>query len=119
MEIMTKQVNIEKLSLADFADAVSSSQNITEARKKMSFALGATIEVTGEVIKKATRHEHLRLLIQPGNSAMSVFAEFPDPTEAEKIAKMKIRKTSKVSLVGELLAFGFASVNLTNCRLTN
>jgi hypothetical protein len=110
---MRKQ-KLEKFGLAAIQKVVSNS-DIHEARELLAFAIGSSVSVSGTVMKLIKRNNQCKLFIQPYDEPLTVFADCP--SEAETLTALKIKRGSRVKLRGKLAAFGFQSVNLSDCRL--
>jgi hypothetical protein len=111
-----KKGTVEKFGLKAIADALSGS-DLPLARLKLSFAVGAAVEVSGKVQKCAKREGLFRLVIEPGD--VLGFVVFADClSDVETVIKCKIRKGSLVRVKGKLKSFGASAVCLSDCRLT-
>jgi hypothetical protein len=88
---------------------------IETARKSLAFAVGASMDVSGVVLKRVRRSGECKLVINPDNAALQIIADCL--IDAENIISRKIRKKSKVSITGRLQSFGNQSVCLSDCRL--
>jgi hypothetical protein len=112
---MVKKGTIEKFGLRAIADALEGS-DVATARVALSFAIGATVDVSGTVQKRVKREGQCRLVIEPGD--VPGFVVFADCLEdAETVIKRKIRKGSSVRVKGKLRTFGASAVCLSDCRL--
>jgi primosomal replication protein N len=109
-----KQKKIKTISLSRIQTTTRNS-DIETARTALSFALGATMTVTGKVEKRVKRNELCKLLINPNNATMQVIADCK--TDEASVITRKIRKNSNVTIHGKLLSFGSQSVCLTDCRI--
>jgi DNA-binding GntR family transcriptional regulator len=94
---------------------VLTNADIQTARNSLAFAIGATVDVSGVVLKRVKRNDQYKLVIQPDNVQLTVFADCL--IDAENIITRKLRKNSNVSIVGKLQSFGSQSVCLANCRI--
>jgi hypothetical protein len=92
---------IETFGLAAI-QAVLSNADIETARESLAFAVGASVDVSGTVLKRIRRDDQCKLFIA---------------SDAQTVISRKIRKGSKVSITGKLFSFGNQSVNLSDCRL--
>ena len=110
---MRKQ-KLEKFGLAAIQKVVSNS-DIHEARELLAFAIGSSVSVSGMVLKLVKRNNQCKLFIQPYDEPLTVFADCSD--EAEAVTTLKIKRGSRVKILGRLQSFGFQSVNLSDCRL--
>jgi hypothetical protein len=95
--------------------AVLTNSDIETARKSLAFAIGASVDASGVVLKRVKRSGECKLVINPDNAAMQIIADCL--IDAENIISRKIRKKSKVSITGRLQSFGYQSVCLSDCRL--
>ncbi|CAN5278340.1 hypothetical protein BH10ACI1_BH10ACI1_26140 [soil metagenome] len=116
---MTTSAKTNKyLSLEAVADAVANDINIVEVREQHGHLIRRKVIIkSATVLKKITRHEHLTLYVQSVDSPMTVFAQFTRAKDALKVVGGKIRKSSRIALVGELVSFGNLAVCLNNCRV--
>jgi primosomal replication protein N len=89
--------------------------DIETARAALCFAVGATVNVTGKVEKRVRRSELCKLVINPNNATMRVFADCK--ADEQSVIKRGLRKGSTVSVVGNLQSFGSSAVCLSDCRL--
>jgi hypothetical protein len=105
---------IETFGLAAI-QAVLSNADIETARKSLAFAVGASVDISGTVLKRIRRDDQCKLFIAPDNARLTVFADCA--SDAETVISRKIRKGTKVSISGKLFSFGHQSVNLSDCRL--
>jgi hypothetical protein len=110
---MRKQ-NLEKFGLTAIQKVVSNS-DVHEARELLAFAIGSTVSVAGTVVKLVKRDGQCKLFIQPYDEPLTVFADCSN--EADTVAALKIKRGSRVKVIGKLEAFGLQSVNLTDCHL--
>ncbi len=114
---MTKQAKAQKFTLAAIVEAVNGS-DVRAARENLSKLVNSVVEVSGKVQKFAKREGICRLVIEPGAVAVPGFVVFADClTDAENLAKPKIRKGSLVSVRGKFQSFGTSAVCLSDCRL--
>jgi RPA family protein len=95
--------------------AVLSNSDIETARKSLAFAVGASVDVAGTVLKRIKRDNQCKLFIATDNDRLIVFADCK--SDEQRVISRKIRKNSKVSITGKLQAFGNQSVCLSDCRL--
>jgi hypothetical protein len=109
-----KQKKIETISLSRIQTSVTRS-DIETARQSLAFAIGASVDVSGVVLKRVKRSGECKLIINPDNAAMQIIADC-NADEASIIGR-KIRKRSNVSITGKLLSFGNQSVCLADCHL--
>lgn len=106
---------IEKFSLTAIADSLSRLE-LAAARLSLSFAVGAIVDISGQVRKVVKRDGKCRLIIQPLDvPGFVVFADFEG--EVENLRKPKIRKGSLVLVRGKLLSFGAAAACLSDCQM--
>lgn len=119
--LMTTSATKKQCLLLDtVSDAVANVTDLAGVREQLKHFIGQRIIIHGApVLKKITRHEHLKLFIAPGDSPLTVFAEFTEAKEAKRLLERKIRKSSNISVIGELVSFGRLSVCLNNCRLVD
>lgn len=114
----TSAIKKKYITLDIVSDTTTNLTDIVGAREHLKHLIGRKVIVRGAtVLKKITRHEHLKLFIAPGDSRLTVFAEFTSAKEAKRVSERKIRKSSNVSVIGELVSFGRMSVCLNNCCL--
>jgi hypothetical protein len=112
---MRKQ-KIEKFGLEAVQTVLNNlGSDIEAARESLAFAIGASVDVSGTVLKLIKRDGRCKLFIAPDNAQLTVFADCS--SDVQSVISRKIRKGSKVQVIGKLAAFGFQSVNLTDCRL--
>jgi ribosome-associated protein YbcJ (S4-like RNA binding protein) len=105
---------IDKFGLAAIQKVLINA-DIETARKSLAFAVGASVDVSGAVLKRIKRDNQCKLFIAPDNARLTVFADCE--SDVETVIGRKIRKGSKVSITGKLLSFGYQSVHLSGCRL--
>jgi RPA family protein len=110
---MEKQ-KIKTISLSRIQTSVTRS-DIETARQSLAFAIGASVDVSGVVLKRVKRNEQCKLVIAPDNVQLTVFADCLG--DEETVITRKIRKRAKVSIIGKLQSFGNQSVCLADCRL--
>lgn len=114
----TSAIKKKYITLDIVSDTTTNLTDIAGAREHLKHLIGRKVIVRGAtVLKRIKRHEHLRLYVQPADSTLSVFAEFTRAKDAASVAERKIRKSSRIALIGELISFGFQSACLNNCRL--
>ncbi len=109
-----KKQKIKTFGLAAIQTVLTNS-DIQTARNSLAFAIGATVGASGIVQKVVKRNDQYKLVIQPDNVQLTVFADCL--IDAENIIKRKTRKNSNVSIVGKLQSFGYQSVCLATCRI--
>jgi primosomal replication protein N len=109
-----KKQKIKTFGLAAIQTSVALS-DIETARHSLAFAVGATLTITGKVEKRVKRNEQCKLVVNPDNATMQVIADCKG--DEQTVITRKIRKNSKVSIVGKLQSFGSRSVCLTDCRI--
>jgi hypothetical protein len=110
---MEKQ-KIKTISLSRIQTSVTRS-DIETARQSLAFAIGASVDVSGVVLKRVKRDGACKLIINPDNAAMQIIAECKG--DEETVITRKIRKRAKVSIIGKLQSFGNQSVCLADCHL--
>jgi hypothetical protein len=110
-----ERLRIERFGLKAIAEAVKAS-DLLLARERLSFAVGAAVDVSGKVLKRVRREGQCKLVIEPGD--VPGFVVFADCTsDAETVRNSKIRKGSSVRVKGKFQTFGASAVNLSGCRL--
>jgi hypothetical protein len=109
-----KKGQVSKFGL-DAIQTVLSNADIETARKSLAFAGGASVDVSGTVLKRIRRDNQCKLFIAPDNNRLTVFADCE--SDAETVISRKIRKGAKVSITGKLQTFGHQSICLSDCRL--
>jgi hypothetical protein len=109
-----KQKKIETIGLATIQTSVTRS-DIETARQSLAFAIGASVDVSGVVLKRVKRSGECKLIINPDNAAMQIIADCKG--DEETVITRKIRKRAKVSITGKLQSFGNQSVCLADCHL--
>jgi hypothetical protein len=105
---------IDKFGLAAI-QTVLTNADIETARKSLAFAVGASVDVSGVVLKRIKRDGQCKLFIAPDNDRLTVLADCA--SDAQNVISRKIRKGSKVEICGKLESFGNQSVCLSGCRL--
>jgi RPA family protein len=111
---MEKQ-KIKTISLSRIQTSVTLS-DIETARQSLAFAIGASVDVSGVVLKRVKRSGECKLIINPDNTpGLTVFADCLG--DEQTVIARKIRKRAKVSIIGKLQSFGANAVCLSNCRL--
>jgi uncharacterized protein YdeI (BOF family) len=105
---------VDKFGL-DAIQKVLTNADIETARESLAFAVGASVDVSGTVLKRIKRDNQCKLFIAADNARLTVFADCK--TDEKTVIGRKIRKGSKVSISGKVFSFGYQSVNLSNCRL--
>jgi DNA-binding GntR family transcriptional regulator len=109
-----KKPKIEAFGLTAIQTTVSNS-DIEAARNSLAFAVGAAVGASGVVLKRVKRNEQCKLVIAPDNVQLTVFADCK--SDEQRVISRKIRKNSKVSIIGKLQTFGASAVCLSDCRL--
>ncbi len=110
-----KQKKIQTIGLATIQTSVTRS-DVQTARAALSFAIGASVDVSGVVLKRVKRNGECKLVINPDNTpGLTVFADCK--ADEQTVITRKIRKGSTVTLHGKLQSFGNQSVCLADCRL--
>jgi hypothetical protein len=94
---------------------VLTNSDIQTARQSLAFAIGATVGASGIVQKVVKRNDQYKLVIQPDNVQLTVFADCLK--DAKTVTNSKIRKGSSVRVKGKLQTFGASAVCLSGCRL--
>jgi hypothetical protein len=110
-----KKAKLETFGLTAIQTVLSNATDLQTARQSLAFAIGATVGVSGVVLKRVKRSGECKLVIAPDNVQLTVFADCL--SDAETVISRKIRKRAKVSITGKLLSFGSQSVCLADCRL--
>jgi hypothetical protein len=110
-----KKPKIATFGLTAIQTVLSNATDLQTARQSLAFAVGASVDVSGVVLKRVKRSGECKLIINPGNAAIQIIADCL--IDAENIISRKIRKKSKVSITGKLQSFGNQSVCLSDCRL--
>ncbi len=106
---------IEIFGLTAIQTVLTNAADLQTARNSLAFAVGATVGASGVVVKRVKRSGECKLVIQPDNVQLTVFADCLG--DEQTVIKRKIRKRSNVSIVGKLQSFGSQSVCLSNCRI--
>jgi primosomal replication protein N len=109
-----KQKKIQTIGLAAIQTSVTRS-DIETARQSLAFAIGASVDVSGVVLKRVKRSGECKLIINPDNAAMQIIADCNG--DEETVITRKVRKGSLVQIHGRLLSFGNQSVCLSDCLL--
>ncbi len=109
-----KNDKIETISLSRIQTTLTRS-DVQTARAALSFALGATMTISGKVEKRVKREGLCRLVVNPDSATMRVIADCKGD-EASVISR-GIRKGSNVTIHGNLQSFGNHSVCLADCRM--
>jgi hypothetical protein len=109
-----KKQKIKTFGLAAIQTSVALS-DIETARHSLAFAVGASVNVSGVVLKRVKRNEQCKLVIAPDNDRLTVFADCA--SDVQNVISRKIRRRSKVSITGKLQSFGSQSVCLSDCRI--
>jgi hypothetical protein len=109
-----KKAKLETFGLTAIQTVLTNS-DIQTARDSLAFAIGASVDVSGVVLKRVKRNEQCKLVIAPDNVQLTVFADCK--SDEQRVISRKIRKRSNVSIVGKLQSFGNQSVCLSNCHL--
>ncbi len=110
-----KKPKLETFGLTAIQTVLSNAADLQTARDSLVFAVGATVGVSGVVVKRVKRSGECKLVIQPDNATMQVIADCK--SDERRVISRKIRKNSNVSIVGKLQSFGNQSVCLADCRL--
>jgi hypothetical protein len=110
-----KKPKIETFGLTAIQTVLSNATDLQTARDSLAFAVGATVGVSGVVLKRVKRNEQCKLVIAPGNVQLTVFADCK--ADESSVISRKIRKRAKVSITGKLQSFGSQAVCLADCRL--
>ncbi len=108
-----KPPEVEKFSLQTIKNALNAS-DLESARASLSFAIGASLEVSGRVMKVVRRDARYKIVVGPGAGAetdLRVFADF------KRAQKKKLRKGSAVLIRGKFQTFGLTAVCLSDCKL--
>jgi primosomal replication protein N len=95
--------------------ATLTNSDVSAARQSLAFAIGASVDVSGVVLKRVKRNEQCKLVIAPDNVQLTVFADCTG--DESSVISRKIRKNSNVSITGKLQSFGNQSVCLSDCRI--
>ncbi len=109
-----RKPKIDTIGVGTIQTSVTRS-GIETARKSLAFAVGASVDVSGVVLKRVKRSGECKLIINLDNAAMQIIADCL--IDAENVISRKIRKKSRVSITGKLQTFGYQSVCLSDCRL--
>jgi hypothetical protein len=109
-----RKIKIETIGLGTIQTSVTRS-DIETARKSLAFAIGASVDVSGVVLKRIKRNDQCKLFIAVDNARLAVFADCA--SDVQNVISRKIRKRSKVSITGKLQSFGSQSVCLSDCRI--
>jgi primosomal replication protein N len=110
-----KKPKLETFGLSAIQTVLTNAADLQTARDSLAFAVGATVGVSGVVLKRVKRSGECKLIINPDNAAMQIIADCRG--DESSVITRKLRKNSNVSIVGKLLSFGSQSVCLTDCRL--
>jgi high-affinity nickel permease len=110
-----KKPQTQTFGLTAIQTVLSNATDLQTARQSLAFAVGATVGVSGVVLKRVKRNEQCKLVIAPDNVQLTVFADCL--IDAENIIKRKTRKRSNVSIIGTFQSFGASAVCLSDCRL--
>jgi RPA family protein len=110
-----KKPKLETFGLTAIQTVLSNATDLQTARDSLAFAIGASVDVSGVVLKRVKRNEQCKLVIAPDNVQLTVFADCKG--DEETVATRKIRKRAKVAITGKLLSFGNQSVCLADCHL--
>jgi hypothetical protein len=105
---------LKKFGLAAIQTVLNNS-DVETARKSLAFAVGASVDVSGTVLKRIKRDNQCKLFIATDNDRLTVFADCAFGVQT--VISRKIRKGSKVEICGKLESFGYQSVCLSDCRL--
>jgi len=106
---------IETFGLTAIQTVLSNATDLQTARQSLAFAIGASVDVSGVVLKRVKRSGECKLVIAPDNVQLTVFADCQG--DEETVITRKIRKRSNVSIIGKLQSFGNQSVCLSDCRI--
>jgi primosomal replication protein N len=109
-----KKQQINTIGLSKIKATLTNS-DVSAARQSLAFAIGASVDVSGVVLKRVKRNEQCKLVIAPDNVRLTVFADCKG--DEQTVITRKIRKRSNVALTGKLLSFGIQSVCLSDCHL--
>jgi hypothetical protein len=109
-----RKTKIETIGLGTIQTSVTRS-DIETARKSLAFAVGASVDVSGVVLKRIKRNDQCKLFIAVDNARLAVFADCA--SDVQTVISRKIRKGSKVEICGKLESFGASAVCLSGCRL--
>jgi hypothetical protein len=109
-----RKTKIETFGLGTIQTSVTRS-DIETARQSLAFAIGASVDVSGVVLKRIKRNDQCKLFIATDNARLTVFADCA--SDVQNVISRKIRKRSKVSITGKLQSFGSQSVCLSDCRI--
>ncbi len=108
-----RKLEVEKFSLQTIKSALSLS-DLESARADLSFAVGASLEVSGRVVKMVRRDARYKMVIETGaDTDLTIFANF------SRAQKKKLRKGAAVLIRGTFQTFGLSAVCLSDCRLRN
>ncbi len=110
-----KKPKLETFGLTAIQTVLSNATDLQTARDSLAFAVGATVGVSGVVLKRVKRNDQCKLVIAPDNVQLTVFADCL--ADEKTVITRKIRKRSNVSITGRLQSFGSQSVCLADCRL--
>jgi len=92
--------------------------DLATARRLLAARTGARLSVTGR-IEKTVKRDGLKLVINPvdlpEDGLLTVFADFPQKSEREKLKRGKYRKGKEITVSGNFQTFGLQAVNLTDC----
>jgi hypothetical protein len=109
-----KKQQINTIGLAKIKATLTNS-DVSAARQSLTFAVGASVNVSGVVLKRVKRNGACKLVIAPDSVQLTVFADCE--SDVQNVIGRKIRKGSKVEICGKMLSFGYQSVCLSDCRL--
>jgi primosomal replication protein N len=112
-----KKPQTQTFGLTTIQTTLANAADIAAARKSLAFAVGATVDVSGVVLKRVKRSGECKLILNPDNAAMQVIADCRG--DESSVITRKIRKRSNVSITGKLQSFGYQSVCLFDCRIEN
>jgi RPA family protein len=110
-----KKPNIKTFGLTAIQTVLTNAADLQTARNSLAFAVGASVDVSGVVLKRVKRNEQCKLVIAPDNVQLTVFADCK--ADEQTVITRKIRKRSNVSITGKLQSFGNQSVCLSDCRI--
>jgi RecG-like helicase len=111
-----KKPKLKKLGLSAIQQVlINTNSDVEKARESLAFAIGASVDVCGIVLKVIKRNDQCKLTITPNDTRLTIFADFSE--QSDSIKEAKIRKKSKVSINGKLRSFGYQFVCLSDCVL--
>jgi hypothetical protein len=110
-----KKPQTQTFGLTTIQTTLTNAADIETARQSLAFAVGASADVSGTVLKRIKRDNQCKLFIATDNDRLTVFADCA--SDVQTVIGRKIRKGSKVEICGKLESFGYQSVCLSDCRL--